>query len=88
MSLDVFKAYVDGYGDRMFEYQLLSVQVGYWAGYYNRQKRPKSLKSIINTMVSKRQERGDKPEHVPTVDVEAFLAMERRFTERLAKRGD
>ena len=84
MSLEVFNAYVEGYGDRLFDQHVLAVQAGYWAGYYNRAKHPKSIKSVLTSMLHKRQQtdRGIKTP-APEVDVEAYLEMERKFQERM-----
>lgn len=80
MSLDVFRACTRGYMDRMFDQQILGVQNGYWAGYYSRDKKPKSIKSVIEKMMRRR----NKPSgHVEEVDVEAFQRMEERFKQRL-----
>lgn len=85
MSLDVFNACIKGYSNRLFDLQIISVQTGYWAGYFTRAKKPKSLKSILNSMVkakSKEDKSSDKSIKAPEVDVDAFLAMEKRFQER------
>lgn len=83
MSLDVFRACSRGYAARMFDMQILGVQQGYWAGYYTRNRKPKSLKSIVDKMVRERG-RSAKQEK-PDVDVEAFLKMEEQFNKRLNK---
>lgn len=86
MSLDTFRACSRGYSTRMFDMQILGVQQGYWAGYYSRTKKPKSVKSIVDKMVRERdrQDRSTKSEK-PDVDVEAFLKMEEQFNKRLNK---
>ena len=83
MSLDVFRACSRGYSARMFDTQILGVQQGYWAGYYSRTKKPKSVKSIVDKMVREKS-RSTKQEK-PDVDVEAFLKMEEQFNKRLNK---
>lgn len=85
MSLDVFKACVAGYTDRLFDQQLNGVQAGYWAGYYSRAKRPTSPKSIIERMLRKKDanDARSKRKHADEVDVEGYLAMEARFKERM-----
>ena len=90
MSLDVFNACIKGYSNRLFDLQIVSVQTGYWAGYFTRAKKPKSLKSILNSMVkakSKEDKSSDKSIKAPEVDVDAFLAMEKRFQERRLKQN-
>lgn len=82
MSLDVFKACVAGYTDRIFDQQLNGVQAGYWAGYYSRAKKPTSPKSIIERMLRKKDTRAKK-KHADEVDVAGYLAMEARFKERM-----
>ena len=86
MSLDTFRACSRGYSARMLDMQILGVQQGYWAGYYSRTKKPKSVKSIVDKMVRERgrQDRSTKQEK-PDVDVEAFLKMEEQFNKRLNK---
>lgn len=64
----------------MFDQQILGVQNGYWAGYYSRDKKPKSIKSVIEKMVRRRNKPSD---HAEEVDVEAFQRMEERFKQRL-----
>lgn len=86
MSLDVFRACSRGYSSHMFDMQILGVQQGYWAGYYSRSKKPKSVKTIIDKMVRSRG-KSDRPTNTtkPDVDVEAFLKMEEQFNKRLNK---
>lgn len=80
MSLDMFKAVVKGYSDHIFDLQLVAVHQGYWAGYYNRAKKPKNLETVLKKLF-KAKEKGDdrvgKQKHVDDVDVEGFLAKER-----------
>ena len=80
MSLDVFKAVIQGYTDHMFDLQLVAVHQGYWSGYYNRSKKPKSLESILKKLFKAREKSRDgdyRQKKVEDVDVESFLAMER-----------
>lgn len=86
MSLDVFKAYTQGYSDSLFDQQILSIQTGYWAAYYTNSKHPKPLKTIITELSSKRlraEQRQKKNIVRPEVDVDAFLATEEQFLRRL-----
>jgi hypothetical protein len=80
MSLDVFRSVVKGYSDHIFDLQLVAVHQGYWAGYYSRAKKPKSLEFILKKLF-KAREKGDNKSHkqkkVEDVDVEGFLAKER-----------
>lgn len=80
MSLDVFRAVIQGYSDHIFDLQLVAVHQGYWSGYYNRMKKPKNLEAILKKMF-KAKEKGDdksyKQKKVEDVDVEGFLAKER-----------
>lgn len=80
MSLDVFKAVIEGYSDHIFDLQLVAVHQGYWSGYYNRAKKPKNLESILKKLFKAREKNENKPyrqKKVEDVDVEGFLAMER-----------
>ena len=81
MSLDMLKAVIQGYSDHMFDLQLVAVHQGYWAGYYNRAKKPKSLETILNKMFKgkeKKDNKNSKQKKVEDVDVEAFLAREQQ----------
>lgn len=83
----MFRAVIDGYTDHMFDLQVLSVHQGYWAGYYGRAKKPKSIKSILDKMFrarekSSKKSKSNEQQKAPDVDVEAFLAMEQK---RLSK---
>lgn len=80
MSLDMFRAVVQGYSDHIFDLQLVSVHQGYWAGYYNRAKKPKSLETILKKLFKAKEKSEDNPykqQKIEDVDVEGFLAMER-----------
>jgi len=85
LSLDVFKACVAGYTDRIFDQQLNGVQAGYWAGYYGRAKKPTSPKVIIERMLRKKDTKDAraKKKRADEVDVDGYLAMEARFKERM-----
>lgn len=84
MPLEVFKACVDGYSDRLFDAQILGVHQGYWAGYYSRVKRPKQLKDIIKTLFKNHKTIESKKPGIlyPDIDVEAFMETERQFNQR------
>lgn len=82
----MFNAYVDGYSDHLFDQQVIAVQAGYWAGYYSKAKHPKNIKTILTTMLRKRQNAEKKVKTpAPEVDVEAFLAIEQRFKEKMSQ---
>lgn len=87
MSLEMFQSCAKGYLDRMFDLQLLGIQQGYWAGYFTRSKKPKSIKSIVEKMVKAKTKRDADPKSIktakPEVDVETFQEMEARFQKRL-----
>lgn len=83
MDLGVLRAVVQGYEDRLFDQQVIAVNAGFWAGYYTRSKKPKPLHSLIQSMLRKRNEVPQ--QHANEVDVEAFLARERRFKAKQAK---
>lgn len=74
MNINTFNACAEGYGDRLFDLQLLTVHVGYWSGYYHGAKRPKPLHTILRKLVS-----GKNHTHADSVDVETFKQMEERF---------
>lgn len=84
MSLEALYAYLAGYSDHLFNLQLLSIQQGYWAGYFTRAKRAKPLKNIIEELVRAHTEKAPlQPKDRPDVDVEAFLRTEQEFQKRL-----
>lgn len=86
MSLEVLNAYLAGYSDHLFNLQLLSIQQGYWAGYFTRAKKAKPLKKIIDELVKGRTKKAPKRlEDKPDVDVEAFLQAEREFNKKLKR---
>lgn len=84
MPLDVVHAYLQGYAEHLFNLQLISVQQGYWAGYFTRAKRAKPLKNIIEELVRAHTKKAPlQPKDKPDVDVEAFLRTEQEFQKRL-----
>lgn len=86
MPLEVLNAYLEGYADHLFNLQLLSIQQGYWAGYFTRAKKAKPLKKIIDELVRGRTKKAPKRlEDKPDVDVEAFLQAEREFNKKLKR---
>lgn len=85
MSLDVFRAYQEGYADHMFDEQLMTVHTGFWAGYYSNSKHPKSVSSILTSLQNKRDKVRNGQQHADTVDVDAFLEMEAKFNSMLQK---
>lgn len=86
MPLEVLNAYLKGYSDHLFNLQLLSIQQGYWAGYFTRAKRAKPLKKIIDELVKGRTKKAPKKlEDKPDVDVEAFLKAEQEFNKKLKR---
>lgn len=86
MSIDVFNAYVKGYGDHLFDQQVLAVQMGYWAGYYSKAKHPKNIKTILQNMLRKRQNAKKRIKSpAPEVDVETYLEIERQFKEKMSQ---
>ncbi len=80
MPLEVYKACAEGYSDRVFDQQILSVITGFWAGHYQRAKRPTPPKSVIAKMIRSRE---TSSEHSEEVDVDKFLATEAAFQEML-----
>lgn len=86
MSLPVFNAFVAGYEDYIFDLQVVATYGGYWSGYYSRTKKPKSLKSVLE-LAFKRKNRvnnsGKSKASAPDVDVDGFLAREKRFKAKL-----
>lgn len=90
MSLDVFNAVVKGYTNHLFDLQVISVQTGYWAGYYTRAKKPKPLKSVISNVTrskNKEEKTSRKGVKASEVNVDAFLAMEQKFQEKMQKQN-
>ena len=75
MSLDMFRAVIQGYSDHIFDLQLVAVHQGYWSGYYNRAKKPKNLETILKKLF-KAKEKDNKHKKAEDVDVDTFLARE------------
>lgn len=84
MSIDVFNAYIEGYGEHMFDYQLLAAHVGYWAGYFQ-SKRPKPLEAVLNKLI--KAHKNPQQKHTDEVDVESFLKQQEEFNRRLIQGG-
>ena len=89
MSLDVFQAYVEGYGDRIVDSQIIAVQMGYWSAYYSGVKHPKPVSRIAEDIVRRHKAQGAKNLNTPKpdVDVDAYLEMEAQFKSRLEQQG-
>ena len=86
MTADTFDACVEGYQDHLFDLQILSVQQGFWSGYYGFGSRhPKSPDKIANSLIKEKQGKGSGSTlgHADEVDVEEFLRMEQQFQRRL-----
>lgn len=84
MSLEVFQVCLHGYTDRLLDQQILGVQQGYWAGYYSRAKKPKSVQSVVQKLVrTKIKEHKSSKIEKPEVDVQAFRDMEEKFQKRM-----
>jgi hypothetical protein len=84
----MFKAVVKGYSDHIFDLQLIAVHQGYWSGYYNRAKKPKSLESILKKLFKAKEKNNDTPRRqkkMADVDVESFLARERLRLSQIKK---
>lgn len=84
--MEVFRACIEGYSDRLFDEQVLAIQTGYWAGYYNRARKPKPVKAVLESLMRKKTKQvASKSVKAPEVDVDAFLAQEQMFLQRLKK---
>jgi hypothetical protein len=83
----MLKSVIQGYSDHIFDLQLIAVHQGYWSGYYNRAKKPKSLESVIKKMFKAKEKENTprKKEKSNTVDVDSFLAMERLRLSQMKK---
>ena len=89
MSLDMVKAVVQGYGDRLLDHQIIALQTGYWSAYYAGAKHPKPVHVIAADMSQRhsKQSRADTTTTKPDVDVDAFLEMEAQFKAKLEQQG-
>lgn len=91
MNLDMIKAYIEGYQDRLYDQQCIAVQQGYWAGYYQ-SKKPKPVNVILKSMdrdrARQKRQRNNAGKNVskPAVDMERFMEREQRRFEYLASR--
>lgn len=85
MSLDMFKACIDGYADRLLDQQILALQTGHWAAYYVGSKHPKSAVKIAAEMQKHHKAADKRTKPKPDVDVERFMQQEARFRARVRK---
>lgn len=87
-NLERLKAVISGYSERLYDYQKLAIQTGYWGAYYSHAKHPKPITSIVAALDKQRMQK-QKSGKVETTeaDVEAFLEMERLFNETLNSTG-
>lgn len=87
MNYDSFQACLQGYQERMYDQQCISLMQAYYTGYYTRAKKPKSISSLIQKLDFERLKSSKTKGTAEEVDVEGFLERERRFKERLEKQG-
>ena len=85
MILPTFRACIEGYQDHLFDLKCIAVYQGFWAGYYGNSKRPKPLTTVLNTLnkehlKAKKKQQSSSSVSKPSaeVDVDKFLAMERK----------
>lgn len=83
MNVDTLNACVEGYSERLFDQQLLSVHIGFWTGYFNNSKHPKSLNNILTSLIKKKDKSNQ--QHADSIDVEEYLRKEQTFKKRLNK---
>lgn len=87
MNISMFQAYIDGYGDYLFDMKCLSVYQGYWAGYFQ-SKKPKPVTYILNKLeqehIQSKKPKGFKMPK-PEVNVDHFLELEEKRMKFLAK---
>lgn len=88
----MFRAYIEGYQEHLFDMECMAVQQGYWAGYFQ-SKKPKPANAILKKMEqdhrkAKRQAKNaGKNIPKPAVDVESFLQREERRKAFLARKN-
>lgn len=88
--MPTLRAVIEGYQEHLFDLKCLSVYQGFWAGYFGNSKKPKSLNSILMKLVKehqqqKKRQHSKKSVSKPAVDVDKFLARERRFNQALER---
>lgn len=92
MSLDVLRAYIAGYSDKLLDNQIMAVQIGYWASYYTNSKHPKPVQKVSEEMVRSHQKKEQDAKKVsrprPDIDVEAFQEREAQFKARMKSGGE
>ena len=90
MNIPMFRAFIDGYQEYLFDQQCLAVHNGYWAGYYQ-SKKPKPANHIIEKMIQdhKKAAKVDPGKNIPKpeVDLERFLRLEQKRMEFLARQN-
>lgn len=80
MNISMFQAYIDGYGDYLFDMKCLSVYQGYWAGYFQ-SKKPKPVSYVLNKLEQehRKSKKANGPKlPKPEVDVDRFMALEEK----------
>jgi hypothetical protein len=74
MDLDTFQAIVEGYQARLVDQNIVGLQTGFFAGYYNRQKKPKPVKHFVKMLTRKHTGHSS-----VEPDVEYMQSMEEKF---------
>lgn len=83
LDIPTLQACIEGYQDHLFDLKCLAIMQGYWAGYYGNSKKPKPLSQVLSA-INREHQNAKKSKHQHTqkpgldVDVDAFLAKERR----------
>ena len=90
MNLVTYSAAVEGYQEHLFDLRCIAVFQGYWAGYYGNSKHPKSLSTVLSSMMrehkkAKKAKNGNVSKPKVDVDVDAFLQKEQKLKARLKK---
>lgn len=88
--MSTLMSYVEGYQEHLFDLRCVAVYQGFWAGYYSRSKKPKTLSSVLTSLLTEHSKatKGKKSKlkkSAADVDVEAFLSQERAFRAKLNK---
>lgn len=84
MNLDMFKAYVEGYQEHLFDMQCLAVHQGYWAGYFQ-SKKPKKPNQLLEQMIRDHTKEKNANVPKPEVDIDRIMRLDKKRMEYLAK---
>ena len=82
LNMGQYQAALEGYSLRQIDDHILAIHTGYWVGYYNNAKRPKSPSVMAKKLRKSSDNKKSGTLTKPDVDVEGFLQKEKEFEKR------